>query len=83
MESGRRNTAMKKFLRLWLRHPVSITLMFVWVCLAIWTRSIIPFIMGLFMSGFLYVIWEVGLASLHIERELWKDLIESEKRKHS
>ena len=74
---------MKKFLRLWLRHPISVTCMIVMMIIALQTHSIYPIIIGLIPSALLFVIWEAGLASFFLEKEFWKHLIENEKSKNS
>ena len=72
---------MKKFLRLWMRHPVSITSMLVWAILGIWTRSFIPVVFGLVICSFLAIIWEIGIASYCLEMRFWRHLIEISKDK--
>lgn len=63
---------MKKFLRLWLRHPISVTGMIVMMLIAIQTRSVYPVIIGLIPSALLFFIWELGLASFVLERDFWR-----------
>ena len=50
---------MKKFLRLWLRHPISITFMIIWIILGIWVRSFIPVVFGLIPSAFIFFCGEL------------------------
>ncbi len=52
---------MKKFLKLWLRHPMSVTIMIIMAVIAIQTRNISPIIIGLIPCSFLFVLWEIWL----------------------
>ena len=54
---------MKKFLKIWLKHPISVTGMIIALGLAIQTHSFYPVFLLAIPCGFLYVIWELGLFS--------------------
>ena len=65
---------MKKFLKIWLKHPISVTGMIIALGLAIQTHSFYPVFLLAIPCGFLYVIWELGLFSYHLEKDLWRSL---------
>ena len=74
MEAEGRKADMKQFLKIWLKHPVSVTGMIIALVLAIQTRSLYPVIILMIPCGFLFVIWELGLLSYHLEKDLWRSL---------
>lgn len=74
MEVEGRKADMKQFLKIWLKHPVSVTGMIIALVLAIQTRSFYPVIILIIPCGFLFAIWELGLFSYHLEKDLWRSL---------
>lgn len=74
MEPEGWKTDMKKILKIWLKHPISVTGMIIALVLAIQTRNFCPVIILIIPCGFLYVIWELGLLSYRMEKDLWRSL---------
>ena len=48
--------------------------MIIALVLAIQTCSFYPIIILIIPCGFIYVIWELGLLSYYLERDLWRSL---------
>ncbi len=76
---------MKKFLRICVRHPVSVTGMIIATVIAIQERNVYPIIILIIPCGLLYVIWELGFLSYRFEKDFWRNIVrkELERRKES
>lgn len=67
-------TDMKKILRIWLRHPISVTGIVIALGLAIQTRSFYPVIILIIPLCFVYVLWELVFLYCHLEKDFWRTL---------